>query len=43
MMENNSNVYDDRPNTNDSLDGVILTDATKEAYAKIWDQDKVAK
>ena len=31
MMEPHSNVYDDRPNNNDSLDGAILMDATKEA------------
>ena len=34
MMAPHSNVCDDRPNTNDSLDGVIPTDATKEASAE---------
>ena len=35
MMAPHSNVCDDRPNTNDSLDGVIQTDATKETSAEI--------
>ena len=43
MMALHSNVCDDRPNTNDKLDGVIPIDATKEASAKIQDQDKVSK
>ena len=34
MIEPKSNVCDNRPNTNDSLDGVILTDTTKEASAE---------
>ena len=34
MMATHSNVCDDRPNTNDSLDGVIPTDATNEASAE---------
>ena len=34
IMAPHSNVYDDRPNSNDSFDGVIPTDATKEASAK---------
>ena len=34
MIVPHSNVYDDRLNTNDSLDGMIPTDATKEASAK---------
>ena len=34
MMAHHSNICDDRPNTNDSLDGVIPTDATKEASAE---------
>ena len=33
-MVPHSNVYDDRPNTNESLNEVIPTDATKEASAK---------
>ena len=33
-MAPHSNVCDYRPNTNDSLDGVISTDATKEASAE---------
>ena len=31
IVEPHSNVFDDRPNTNDSLDGLIPTDITKEA------------
>ena len=34
MMEPHSNVCDERPNTNDSLDGVIPTEAIKEAYTE---------
>ena len=34
MMAPNSNVCEDRSNTNESLDGVIPTDATKEASAE---------
>ena len=34
MMSPHSNVCDDIPNTNDSLDGLIPTDATKEASAE---------
>ena len=34
MMAPHYNVYDDRPNTNDSLDGVIPTDVTKEDSAE---------
>ena len=34
MMATYSNVCDNRSNTNDSLDGVIQTDATKEASAE---------
>ena len=33
-MEPHSNICDDRPNTNDSLDGLIPRDATKEASAE---------
>ena len=43
IMSPHSNVCYDRPNTNDSLDGVIPTDMTKEASTKIRDTDKVAK
>ena len=34
MIEPHSNVCDYRPNTNDSLDGVIPKDETKEASAE---------
>ena len=34
MMAPHSNVCDERPNTIDSLDGVIPTDATKKAYTE---------
>ena len=34
MMEPHSNICDARPDTNNSLDGVIPTDATKEASAE---------
>ena len=34
MMAPHSNFYDDRPNTNDSLDGVIPTYVTKDASAE---------
>ena len=43
MMASYSNVCDDRPNTNNSLNGVITTDTTKEAYVKTQDWYKVAK
>ena len=34
IMAPHSNVYDDRPNTDDSLYGVITTNTTKEASAE---------
>ena len=43
MMAPHSNVCDDKLNTNDSLDGVIPTDATKESSVEIQDWDQVAK
>ena len=43
MMEPHSNVFDDIPNTNYGLDGVIPTEADKEASTEIRDRGKVAK